>query len=306
MKQSLWSLVAAASFSIMAAFVKLSSDQLGPFELVFYRSLFGVALMAAYIAKTHKSFATTMWQLHFTRTILSFLSICLWFYTIGQMDFGTNMTLVYTTPLFMAAYFMILSLWRHTTPPWGLIFPTLAGFLGVTIVLQPSIKSEQLIPALWTLFSAFLDLIIYLQMKKMGDTKEPSWRIVFYFTLFSTIFAAIGTLALEGGFHLPKGEALIGVIGMGAFATLGQIASTRSYAYGNLLLSSLLGFSAIPFSLIIGVALFADHISWTSIAGVSLIVVAGLFATVSTKRAEKALQAQQAAAAQASTTTAPH
>ena len=94
MKQSLWSLAAAASFSIMAAFVKLCSDQLGPFELVFYRSLFGVGMMALFMAKTHKQFATKVWKLHLSRTICSFTAICLWFYTLGQMDFGTNMTLV--------------------------------------------------------------------------------------------------------------------------------------------------------------------------------------------------------------------
>ena len=301
MKQSLWSLAAAASFSIMAAFVKLCSDQLGPFELVFYRSLFGVGMMALFMAKTHKQFATKVWKLYLSRTICSFTAICLWFYTLGQMDFGTNMTLVYTTPLFMAGYFIVLSFRQHTRAPWGLIVPTLAGFLGVTIILQPSISAEQLIPALITLFTAFIDLIVYLQMKEMGNTKEPSWRIVFYFTLFSTVLAFFGVFIFDGGFHMPHGEALWGVLGMGVFATLGQVANTRSFAYGNLLLSSLLGFSAIPFSLIIGVALFADHISWTSLAGVSMIVIAGLFATVHTKRTEKALanaqkEAEKAAA----------
>ncbi|MEI3143993.1 MAG: hypothetical protein V8S69_01605 [Dakarella massiliensis] len=45
MLSSLWSLAAAASFSLMAAIVKLSSGEFGSLELVFYRSVFGMVLM---------------------------------------------------------------------------------------------------------------------------------------------------------------------------------------------------------------------------------------------------------------------
>lgn len=287
MQQSLWALAAAASFSIMAAFVKLCSGQFGSFELVFYRSLLGVTLISLFILRTHKTVITGLWKLHLSRSVLGFLSIILWFYTLPRMDFGTCMTLIYTTPLFMAANFVVLALKRHEKPHWGLIVPTLTGFLGVCIILQPSIKSDQLIPALICLFVSFIDLIIYWQMKQMGDTKEPSWRIVFYFTLYCTIFSAIGTLGFEGGFHAVDATGAVGLLGMGICATLGQMCSTRSFAYGNLLLSSLLGFSAVPFSLLVGWVLFEDPISLYSFLGMILIVLSGMFATISTKRAEQ-------------------
>ena len=41
MMQSFWAIAAAACFSIMAAFVKVCAADLGSFELVFYRSVFG-------------------------------------------------------------------------------------------------------------------------------------------------------------------------------------------------------------------------------------------------------------------------
>ncbi len=295
MKQSLWSLAAAASFCIMAAFVKLCSDQLGAFELVFYRSLIGVILISVFVYRTGNTVRTHLWKLHLGRSFFGCLSIVLWFYTLARMDFGTNMTLIYTTPLFMAANFAVLALMRHTTPPWGLIVPTITGFIGVTVVLQPALKSDELIPALICLFVSLIDLIVYWQMKKMGDTKEPSWRIVFYFTLLCTVFAVAGTIGLEGGFHIPDTKSAIGIVGMSIFATLGQISSTRSYAYGNLLLSSLLGFSAIPFSLLTGVLLFDERVTWVSIAGVVLIIISGAFATINTKRAEKLEEKRRAA-----------
>lgn len=108
----------------------------------------------------------------------------------------------------------------------------------------------------------------------------------FYFTCFGTCFGLIGAYLLEDGLHIPSPEAALAVLAMGAFATLGQIATTRSYAYGNMLLSSCLGFSAIPFAAIISWLLFDEPSTLMSICGMLLITTAGIGATIITKRAE--------------------
>ena len=184
MKQSLWALAAAALFSVMAAFVKLCSDVHGPIEMVFYRSLFGVLVISLFVFRNRATLTLKTPHIagHIKRSVLGTLSIMLWFFTLGKMHFGTNMTLIYTTPLFMAANFVILALMRHKPAPWALVLATIAGFTGVTIVLQPSFNEGELIPALICLGVSLLDLVIYWQMKELGDMKEPSWRIVFYFT----------------------------------------------------------------------------------------------------------------------------
>lgn len=295
-KQSLWALAAAALFSFMAAFVKLCSDQLGPLELVFYRSLFGVISIAIFVYKSKLSVRTPHLWGHIKRSVLGTLSVALWFYAIGKMTFGTCMTLIYTTPLFMAANFTILAFMRRERAPWVLILSILVGFTGVTVVLQPSFNQGELIPALVCLFVSFIDLLVYWQMKELGNLKEPSWRIVFYFTIFGTVFGALGAIIFDGGTHVPTGMTIVGILGMGACATLGQICTTRSYAYGNMLLSSCLGFSAIPFSALISYFLFGEAQSVVALVGMSLIIAAGMTASVSTKRAEMKKNGAEAAA----------
>ncbi len=284
----MWSLAAALFFSLMAAFVKLSSGELGPLEMVFWRSLFGVVTIALYVRRNNLSLKTPHLMGNLKRSILGTLSIAAWFYTLGQLPFGTNMTLIYTTPLFMAANFILLAWMKHQRAPWALIFSIIIGFAGIAIVLQPSFSSDELIPALICLAVSFLDLIIYWQMKELGRLEEPSWRIVFYFTCCGTLFGLFGTLFVEGGFHLSSLNAVAAILGMGVCATLGQICTTRSYAYGNMLLSSCLGFSAIPFSALISWILFGEASTALSLAGMSLIIAAGVAATISTKRAEAA------------------
>ena len=286
LKQSLWALAAALFFSMMAACVKLTNGELTTLEMVFYRSLFGVITIGLFVKRNHLSLKTPHLMGNITRSILGTLSISVWFFTLGQLPFGTNMTLVYTTPLFMSVNFIILALLRHQRAPWGLAAAIIAGFSGITIILQPSFSSDQLWPALLTLSVALLDLAIYWQMKELGRLQEPSWRIVFYFTCFGTCFGLIGAYLLEDGLHMPSPEAALAVLAMGAFATLGQIATTRSYAYGNMLLSSCLGFSAIPFAAIISWLLFDEPSTLMSICGMLLITTAGIGATIITKRAE--------------------
>ncbi len=286
LRQSPWSAAAALFFSLMAAFVKLSTGELGTLEMVFYRSLIGVVTIWLFVRRNHLSLRTPHVMGHIRRSVLGTVSIALWFYTLGELPFGTNMTLIYTTSLFMAANFIALAVMRHERAPWGLVLSILVGFSGIAIVLQPSFSSGELVPALICLFVSFLDLIIYWEMKQLGRLEEPSWRIVFYFTLSGTLFGLVGALLFEGGMHMPTWNSLLAILGMGACATLGQICTTRSYAYGNMLLSSCLGFSAIPFSAVISMILFGESVTVTTLAGMSLIIAAGVAATITTKRSE--------------------
>ncbi len=292
LKQSLWSLAAAALFSLMAAFVKLCSGHFSSMELVFYRSLFGVVSIAFFVANHHYTLKTEHFWGHIKRSVLGTLSVFVWFMTLGLLPLSTNITLTYTTPLFMAANFILLAFLRHRKAPWMLCLAIVAGFTGVVIALQPSFGSEMLIPSLMCLFVSFIDLIVYWQIKELGDFKEPSWRIVFYFTLFGTLGGAVGTL-FTGGFHPVTWESGTYLLGIAVAATLAQLCTTRSYAAGNMLLSSCLGFSAIPFSALFGWLFFDDAVTWLMAAGMTLIIAAGCLATVTVKRQEAREAAQK-------------
>ena len=63
-----------------------------------------------------------------------------------------------------------------------------------------------------------------------------------------------------------------------------------------MLLSSCLGFSAIPISALISFLLFDETVTTTALAGMSLIIAAGMTASVTTKREEAAQKAKEAAA----------
>ena len=76
-------------------------------------------------------------------------------------------------------------------------------------------------------------------------------------------------------------------------ATAGMLASTRAWIGGNMLLVSCLGFSAIPFSELIGVFFFKNIPDMLSLIGMTIVAAAGMIATVYTKKAEKAASSSE-------------
>ena len=161
------------------------------------------------------------------------------------------------------------------------------GFLGVILVFQPSLGAGQEFGALLALTSGFLGSIAYWQIKELGQLKEPSWRIVFYFTIFGTLYGLLGCLLFEGGLSPITTDNVWYLLGIAICATLAQCSLTMAFGQGNLLLSSCLQFSAIVVAEIMGVIFFSDPISLMTSVGILVIMIAGVASTVLTKKAKK-------------------
>ena len=66
-RQSLWMLLATFLFAVVALLVKMASDFYSVWEIIFYRSLFGVALCGVILKQKHISLATTHPWRHLVR-----------------------------------------------------------------------------------------------------------------------------------------------------------------------------------------------------------------------------------------------
>ena len=143
MKQSFWAIAEAACFSIMGAFVKFCTEDMGAFGLVFYRSLFGVLFIAFVVTSSGGTLKTKYFRHHVVRSVLGVTSVALWFYALMQMHFGTCMTLIYTTPLFMALNSIILAKCRGEHAPWAVVLAIVTGFAGICLVMKPGLGTDE-------------------------------------------------------------------------------------------------------------------------------------------------------------------
>lgn len=281
--QSLWMLLASFLFAVMASTVKLASPDLGTFTMVAWRGLFGVVLIGGWSLARGRSMRTDYFASHMARSGAGTLALAMWMYALVYLPLSTGTTLNYTSPLWMALLLSIAALIKGERIEYKLIAVCLVGFAGVVQVLQPEFHASDVLPAGLGLASGLLSAVAYIQIKQLSNLKEPEWRVVFYFSLFNLVFGVIGHLLFEEPDVYTVRSALCAV-GCGLSATIAQIAMTRSYGSGNLLVSSILSFSGIVFASLIGITVFDDPVQLTTYLGIALIIAAGVAASVLTKK----------------------
>lgn len=275
---ALWMVAAALLFSLMGVCVKLAGRHYGISEIVFYRSLFGVLSLAAFVRWRGFSLATPLAGTHVRRGVVGVAALALWFYATTLLPLGTAITLNYTSPLFLAAFLVGIALRRAERIDWRLVATVAVGFAGVVMVLQPSVTDEQSIPALAGLLSGLLSAAAYWYVRELGRLGEPEWRTVFYFSLTGTLLGFVATLFQGFSAHSGVGVALL--LAIGTTATLAQLAMTRAYSHGHTLVVANLQFSAVVFASALGIAFFGDYIPLVGWIGIAVIIASGVISTV--------------------------
>jgi len=272
-------LVASLLFAVMGVCVKWASAVYGAGEIVFYRSLVGALFIFVLSRSRGTSLATRVPAMHFWRSTSGVISLMLWFYAIGGLPLATAMTLNYMSSVWMAVFLIGGGVLVGTARVDGrLVAAVLSGFSGVALVLRPTIDQQQLWFGLAGLFSGMLAALAYLQVTALGRAGEPAERIVFYFCL-GGLAAGAASMAWRGTTaHTTRGAGLLLVIGL--LATLAQMMMTRAYRIGRTLVNACLQYLGIVFAFAFGALLFDDPVTLSALAGMMLIVAAGLTATL--------------------------
>lgn len=285
--QSLWMLFATLMFSIMGVCVKLASDTYSVAEIIMYRGFIGVLFIYVLILQQGGTLKTAFFWAHLWRCAVGVTALWLWFIAIGLLPLATAMTLNYMAPIWISGI-LFLAAWRSGKRrfEWGLVSAIVASFVGVTLLLRPSIHQDQLLGGLIGVGSGFLSALAYLQVRSLGQRGEPESRVVFYFSLTGFLAGLAGCL-FGSGLHgepiaLLRSHSAYGLsllLGIGVLAAVAQIAMTRAYRLGNTLVTANLQYTGIVFSSLWGILIWSDVLGLLGWSGIAIILVSGLVAT---------------------------
>jgi drug/metabolite transporter (DMT)-like permease len=275
-----WMMVLASLlFATMSVCVKLASQWYGAGEVVFYRGLAGAIAIVLLQRLRGGTLRTPVPGMHAGRSAAGVVAMCLWFTALGGLPLATATTLNYMSSVWMALFLVGGAVMMGARRVEGtLVAAVLLGFAGVALVLRPSLDGTQVWPALAGLLSGVLAALAYLQITALGRAGEPEDRIVFYFSLGSMLIGGALMLWQGTGRHTPQGVALL--VAIGVLAVVAQMLMTRAYTVGSTLANAVLQYLGILFAFVYGVLLFGEAITWPALAGVVLIVVAGLMTSV--------------------------
>jgi S-adenosylmethionine uptake transporter len=277
-------LFASFMFAAMGAAVKLASNFFSTSELVMYRGLIGTVILLFMVRQQGGTFRTAFPREHLWRSAVGVTSLWLWFYAIGALPLATAVTLNYMAPIWIAAGLFAIGWWRgEKHAEWPLVLAVGMSFVGVTLVLRPAVETNQWLGGLSGLVSSVISAMAYMQVRRLGQMGEPEYRVVFYFSLTTCVAGLLASLATPDAagahFHPFTWHSAGLVLAIGVSALCAQMAMTRAYRVGKVLVVANLQYTGIVFSSLWGMALWGDRFDWHVWLGIGVILASGIAAT---------------------------
>src|ERR1035437_9913330 len=228
--QALWMILASFFFASMGVGVKVAAGSFTTFELVFYRGAVSVIFMGLVLRARGTSVRTPVPMMHAWRVFIGVLSLGAWFYAIAHLPLASAMTLNYMSGVWVAAFIVGGAVMYGQAARQGPLMATvLAGFVGVVLLLRPTLDQNQLFAGVIGLLSGIRAALAYLQVTALAKVGEPEGRTVFYFSVGSAIAGSAG-LAFTGltPWSAVSWQAATWLIPIGVIASRGQGGRSRA------------------------------------------------------------------------------
>ncbi len=250
-------------FGLMTIAIKLASQSLHTFEIVFFRNFFGLmATLPLLLRHGPDLLRTTQLPRYVFRCMIGIVSMMAGFWAIGHLPLAQAVSLSYSTPIFVtiAAVFFLHEQVRARR--WAAVA---LGFIGVIIIVRPGSDSFTA-GSLVALAAAVLSGIVSIQIKQLSKV-EPADRIVFYTTLLWVPMSLLPALTV---WEWPRGIVWVWVIAAGFLGTGGHMLWTRALKLGDVSALTPITFMQLPLVAIAGWLLFQEPLDrWTALgAGV--------------------------------------
>lgn len=266
-------LIGMAMLTLMFALAKLlGAKGVNLVELVFYRQLFAVPVVCAWIMWTvgASGFATGNIGRHVPRTIAGLVGMALNFAAVTLLPLAEATTLGFTAPIFATVMSALILREATGIHRWSAV---LVGFGGVIIMARPDTAHLPPLGLTIAILAALVVATVSIILRALSRTETPS-AIVLWFSVLS--IPPIGVLMFWfGQTHDPVTFALI--IAMGVAGGIGQLFITGALRWGQIALVLPMDYSSIIWAALLGWVLWGVLPVSSTWAGAGLIIASGLY-----------------------------
>jgi drug/metabolite transporter (DMT)-like permease len=257
--------------------IKQVSGNLPTEMIVFFRNLFGLALLTPWLLRNgRKAIGTELLRFHLVRALVGVSAMTCLYYTWGHLPLAQAALLKQTAPFFIP----LIGFWwlgeRINRYSKMAIF---VGFAGVYAILNPH-ENTLNIAVLVGVCGAILSALAKVTIRRMSATESPQ-RIVFYFALFSSILSFIPALL---SWQLHTLIQALWLTSLAITSTVAQLLLSKGYGFAP---ASQLGpftYGSVAFAALFGWLLWNELLSVNTWIGMVLITLAGLMAMMKDKR----------------------
>lgn len=250
-------------------------DHLPVFELVFFRAIGTVICCLLIIRQQKIPIMGNNKKLLALRGVVGLISLTLFYKALQIMPMASAVSLRYLSPFFAAGFAIYFLKEKMINIQWLFYF---LAFCGV-VLLKGFDSRISMIALLIILVSAVFSGLVYVIIRKIGDSEHPV-VIINYFLCISTIVA--GAISIFNWVQ-PVGVEWVYLLAMGIFGFVAQYFMTKALQIEEANLITPFKYSEVIFTLLVGWTLFGEGQSLIAVFAM-ILIVASLLANVWTKQ----------------------
>ena len=272
------------AFSIMHGLVRFVSEVLPPFQIAFFRNIFGLAFLLPLLMRSRFAILRTKQiGLHALRGVINMAAMLMFFTALAISPIAKVTALGFTAPIFMAILAVLVLGERFRIYRWSAIF---LGFVGMLIILRPGLVAIDT-GALLVIGSAALWAVAMIIIKIQSRT-ESSLTIVAYMGIFLGVFSIAPAVWVWQPFGL---QTLGFMVLIGLFGSIAQMAISESLKETDSTALMPFDFLKLIWTAMIGVWFFSEIPDIYTWIGATVIFLSGLFIALR----ERSIQRQRVA-----------
>ncbi len=275
-------IIAAAGFSLMTFFVRLSGD-IPTMQKAFFRNAFALVIAVSTLLvkkqkfEIKKEFAADI----FFRCLFGTTGLIANFYAIDKLALADANMLNKLSPFF--AIILSIPLLKEK-PSKTDIAATLIAFVGAAFIIRPTPGNLVLVPSLIGLYGGFGAGCAYVFVRRATGKGAATPVIVICFSLFSCMLTLPFMIFNFSPMSLKQ---LLILVAAGMAAAVGQFAITSAYKFAPAKKLSVFDYIQVVFAALWGILFFRETPTFLSIIGYVIIIGVALIRWEKARTEEK-------------------
>jgi len=261
---------AALFFSLMNYVIRAVAEELHPVEIAFFRNFYALLFMLPWLARHGVvGLRTRRFGTHMLRAAFGLGAMFCWFSSVALLPLAEAVSLNFTVPMFATIGAALVLGETVRVRRWS---ATIAGFLGVLIILRPGFAELTPVMALPVVAALFM-AVSTLTVKSLSRTEDPG-AIVLYMNLLLTPLSLVPALVV---WRWPSLEALALMAAMGLMAAVAHLLMTRAYAKADASAVLPFDYARLPFVAAIGFVAFGEVPDLWTWVGAAVIAASAIY-----------------------------
>lgn len=257
-------------FGLMAVVIRLASETQHPFEIAFFRNLFGLLFTLPLLFKHGPGLLkTSKLPLYLLRCAIGTVGMMAGFWAIVHLPLAQAVAISYSTPLFVT----IGAVWvlgeTVRARRWAAV---LIGFIGVIILLRPDADTFTG-ASLVALLAAVMSASVAISIKFLTRTESPDAIVVFTTALWVPMSLVPASLFWQ----TPSGITWLWLVLAGLFGTVAHMCWTRALQLGDASILTPISFMQVLVVGVFGWWLFGESVDRYTLIGALIIFGSNLY-----------------------------